>query len=55
MLEAAEDGTVAAARVAVGACSAVARRLPALEQALAGRPLGPGLAATSSGPSISPR
>ena len=35
------DGdTVAAARVAVGACSAVAERLPALEAALAGRPRG---------------
>jgi len=32
------DG-VAAARVAVGACSAVAQRLPALEAALAGAPL----------------
>ena len=31
------DGTVAAARVAVGACSARAQRLPALEAALAGR------------------
>ncbi|MFQ5785199.1 MAG: FAD binding domain-containing protein [Alphaproteobacteria bacterium] len=33
------DGAVAAARVAVGACSAVARRLPELEAALVGRPL----------------
>jgi len=33
------DGRVAAARVAVGACSAVARRLPVLEAALAGAPL----------------
>lgn len=39
VVEAAEDGTVAAARVAVGACSPVARRLAALEGALAGRPL----------------
>ena len=30
------DGRVAAARIAVGACSAVAQRLPALEAALAG-------------------
>ena len=30
------DGRIAAARVAVGACSAVAQRLPALEAALAG-------------------
>ena len=35
----AANGTVAAARVAVGACSAVACRLPALEAALVGRPL----------------
>ena len=32
-------GAVAHARVAVGACSAVAQRLPQLEQALLGRPL----------------
>lgn len=38
------DGdTVARARVAVGACSAVARRLPLLEAALAGAPLARGL------------
>ena len=34
-----DDGRVAAARIAVGACSPVARRLPALESALAGAPL----------------
>ena len=33
-----EHGRVAAARVAVGACSPVAQRLPALEQALTGAP-----------------
>jgi CO/xanthine dehydrogenase FAD-binding subunit len=33
------DGRVASARVAVGACSPVAERLPALEAALAGAPL----------------
>jgi CO/xanthine dehydrogenase FAD-binding subunit len=33
------DGRVANARVAVGACSAVAQRLPTLEAALAGAPL----------------
>ena len=42
------DGRVAAARIAVGACSAVAQRLPALEAALeaalVGQPAGPGLA-----------
>lgn len=32
------DGAVAAARIAVGACSPVAMRLPALEAALVGRP-----------------
>ena len=44
VVEAAADGTVAAARVAVGACSEVARRLPALEEALAGRTISPALA-----------
>ena len=39
LVEAGEDGRVAAARVAVGACSAVARRLEALEAALVGQPL----------------
>jgi CO/xanthine dehydrogenase FAD-binding subunit len=33
------DGRVASALIAVGACSAVAQRLPALEDALAGAPL----------------
>ena len=33
------DGRVASARIAVGACSTVAQRLPALEAALAGVPL----------------
>jgi CO/xanthine dehydrogenase FAD-binding subunit len=33
------DGRIAAARIAVGACSAVAQRLTALEAALAGVPL----------------
>lgn len=32
------DGTIAEAAVSVGSCSEVARRLPGLEQALAGRP-----------------
>ncbi len=39
-----DAGHVAAARVAVGACSAVAQRLPALEAALIGVPLGDALA-----------
>ncbi|WP_127520417.1 xanthine dehydrogenase family protein subunit M [Mesorhizobium sp. Z1-4] len=32
------DGMIASARIAVGACSPVARRMPALEAALVGRP-----------------
>lgn len=40
-----EDGQVAAARVAVGSCSAVARRLPALERDLVGATAEAGLAA----------
>lgn len=38
-IEVADDATIAAARVAVGACSPVAQRLPALEAALVGRTL----------------
>jgi CO/xanthine dehydrogenase FAD-binding subunit len=34
-----EDEVVQAARIAVGSCSPVARRLPALELALIGKPL----------------
>ena len=37
VVEYAADGTIAAAAIAVGACSAVAQRLPALEAALLGR------------------
>lgn len=37
-------GVVSRARIAVGACSPVARRLPDLEEALRGRPMGAGLA-----------
>ena len=44
VLEAAADGTVAAARIAVGACSPVAQRLGGLERELAGRDLSPALA-----------
>ena len=40
-----EDGQIAAARVAVGSCSAVARRLPALERDLIGANAPVGLAA----------
>jgi CO/xanthine dehydrogenase FAD-binding subunit len=38
------DGVIAGARIAVGSCSAVAQRLPALEAALAGRKLHASLA-----------
>lgn len=44
VLETTRSGTIAAARVAVGACSAVARRLPELEAALAGQPVATDLA-----------
>lgn len=40
-----EGSTIAAARVAIGACSAAAQRLPELERDLVGRHLEPGLAA----------
>jgi CO/xanthine dehydrogenase FAD-binding subunit len=39
-----EAGRVVAARIAVGSCSAVAERLPLLEEDLTGRPLDRGLA-----------
>ncbi|MSP89952.1 MAG: xanthine dehydrogenase family protein subunit M [Alphaproteobacteria bacterium] len=39
-----DRGTVAAARIVVGACSTVAQRLPALEAALVGRSIDGGLA-----------
>lgn len=45
VVEAGEDGRIARARVAVGACSEVAQRLPALEAALAGLPATPDAAA----------
>jgi N-methylhydantoinase B len=49
-------GTIAHARVAVGACSAVAQRLPQLEQALLGQPLAaaPDLVAASHFAPLSP-
>lgn len=45
IVEADGEGRVVQARVAVGACSAVAQRLPALEAALVGRPAHAGLGA----------
>jgi CO/xanthine dehydrogenase FAD-binding subunit len=44
VIEEGVGGTVAGARIAVGSCSAVAQRLPALEAALQGRRIGPALA-----------
>ena len=49
-----DSGRVADARIAVGACSPVACRLPALEQALRGRPLDGGLAALPSPDHLAP-
>ena len=54
LLVPAADGTVAEARIAVGACSPVAQRLDALEQALAGTPMGPDLAAVPQAAHLSP-
>jgi CO/xanthine dehydrogenase FAD-binding subunit len=49
------DGdTIAAARVAVGSCSAAAKRLPALEQRLVGRKLAPSLASLVAASDLSP-
>ena len=48
VLEPAADGTVASIRLAVGSCSAVARRLVALEDELRGRPVDTGLQAAVS-------
>ncbi len=42
-VETGDDGRVRAIALALGACSEVACRLPALEQALLGKPLDPGL------------
>lgn len=52
-----EEGRVARAAVAVGACSAVAARLPALEAALAGSPVAEAAARVAPGlvtPALSP-
>lgn len=46
MIETGAGGTIATVRIAVGACSPVARRLPLLEAALAGRRLERGIGAT---------
>ena len=49
-----EAARIAAARVAVGACSVVAQRLPALEAALLGREAVPGLGAVVSDAHLAP-
>jgi CO/xanthine dehydrogenase FAD-binding subunit len=48
------DRRVAAARLAVGSCSAAARRLPALEAALRGQPLDPVLADVARAEHLAP-
>jgi len=48
LVETESDGTIAAARVAVGACSAVAQRLTKLENDLQGRRLAPGIGAVAA-------
>jgi len=54
LVERAADGSVGAARLAVGACSAVARRLPALERDLVGRPLDADLGAVVEAAHLAP-
>jgi CO/xanthine dehydrogenase FAD-binding subunit len=49
-----EAGRVAASRVAVGSCAVTARRLPALEAALCGRPLTPALGAMPTAEHLAP-
>jgi CO/xanthine dehydrogenase FAD-binding subunit len=48
------DSRIASARIAVGSCSAVARRLPALEQRLKGQALSPALADLAERADLSP-
>lgn len=54
VVEVAAGNTVAAARIAVGACSAVAQRLGALEADLAGRPLDAALGAAATAGHLAP-
>ena len=54
VLEKAADGTVGRLRIAVGSCSEVARRLPALEAALAGKPADASLAGLVGAEHLSP-
>ena len=53
-LSADASGRIESARVAVGACSAAARRLPALEAALVGRMLGDGLGDVAASAHLDP-
>ena len=53
-LDAAADGTIVRCGIAVGACSAAARRLDALEKELLGRRLAPELAALVSARHLAP-
>ncbi len=53
-VEAGEDGRVHAARVTVGACAPVARRLPGLEAALVGREMDGGLGSVAEAAHLSP-
>jgi CO/xanthine dehydrogenase FAD-binding subunit len=54
VIETEPDGTIAAARIAVGACSPVARRLSELERALVGERLTPKLATIVASAHLSP-
>lgn len=54
VVEADADGRVRQARIAVGACSAVAQRLTALEQELVGAPARPGLGALARPEHLAP-
>jgi CO/xanthine dehydrogenase FAD-binding subunit len=54
VVEIADDGTIASARLAVGSCSAVAQRLPLLESTLTGRRLEPGITALATPEHLAP-
>jgi CO/xanthine dehydrogenase FAD-binding subunit len=54
LLETTSDGTITAARIAVGACSAVARRLAGLEHDLLGRKLVSGIGDIVTTPHLAP-
>jgi CO/xanthine dehydrogenase FAD-binding subunit len=54
VVEVAADRTIAAARLVVGSCSAVAQRLPLLEAALAGKRLDADVAALAMAEHLAP-